>query len=377
MVGPIADSSRDLLGDYSHVVHMATLADARNEGIIGAVIDLIDDAEELPRRTIVDALRDRLGVDVVHYERGTGLVEGDDEELSAAVAAVAAADMAILVLGERSGLTDDSTTGEFRDRRGLGFLGRQQELLERAVKTGTPVVLVVVSGRPLALPWAATHCASILLAWVPGDAGPDAIADVIVGIENPGGKLPVTMLRDVGQVPLTYRHHPSGGRSNPRGDHVDGLAGPLWAFGHGLSYTTFSLAALSLDQPSIPTDQGTVIVSVQVTNDGDRAGDEVVQLYARDEEAGVARPVLDLCGFLRVHLEPGASTEICFEVAAEQFSHTGVDYRRIVEPGEMTLFVGRSSADLPLSARLTLTGPTTEVIRRRHFQSAVSELRVE
>ena len=169
---------------------MATLADARNAGTIGATIEQVDQADEPTHRTIVDALRDRLGADVVHYERGTGLVEGNDDDLARAVEAVAAADMAILVLGERSGLTDDSTTGEFRDRRGLGLMGRQQELLERAVKTGTPVVLVVVSGRPLALPWAAKHCASILLAWVPGDAGPDAIADVIVGHREPRREAP-------------------------------------------------------------------------------------------------------------------------------------------------------------------------------------------
>ena len=152
------------------------------------------------------------------------------------------------MLGERSGLTDDSTTGEFRDRVGLGFLGRQQELLEAVVATGTPVVLVVVSGRTLALPWAAEHCAAILLAWVPGDAGPDAIADVLTGAVNPGGKLPVSMPRDVGQLPLSYRHHPTGGHSHPKGDYVDAPVAPLWPFGFGRSYTTFAVDALRLDR---------------------------------------------------------------------------------------------------------------------------------
>ncbi len=123
---------------------------------------------------------------------GTGISDGTDEELAAAVEVAPHADVAIVVLGERSGLTDDSTTGEFRDRSTLGFMGRQQELLEAVVATGTPVVLVVVSGRPLAIEWAATHCAAVLLAWVPGDAGPDAIADVLTGTVNPGGKLPVS-----------------------------------------------------------------------------------------------------------------------------------------------------------------------------------------
>ncbi len=180
--------------------------------------------------------------EVVHA-RGTGISAGTDEELAAAVELARGADVAILVLGERSGLTDDSTTGEFRDRSGLGLMGRQQELLEAVVATGTPVVLVVVSGRPLAIDWAARHCAAVLLAWVPGDAGPDAIAGVLTGAVNPGGKLPVTIPRNVGQVPLTYRHHPTGGHSQPKGDYVDGSVAPLWPFGFGLSYTTFRIDA--------------------------------------------------------------------------------------------------------------------------------------
>ena len=152
-------------------------------------------------------------------------------------------------LGERSGLTDDSTTGEFRDRSTLGFHGRQQELLEAVVATGTPVVLVVVSGRPLAIESAAGQCHAILLAWVPGDAGPDAIADVLTGAANPGGKLPISIPRHVGQVPVTYRHHPTGGHSQPKGDYVDGSVKPLWPFGFGLSYTTFKVAALQAGSP--------------------------------------------------------------------------------------------------------------------------------
>ena len=245
VVGPIADSARELLGDYSHLVHMETLKEMRTGvdalGVIGDG-EVFEPGDELTgRRTILDALRGAVaGAEVVHA-RGTGISSGTDEELASAVEAARDADVAIVVLGERSGLTDDSTTGEFRDRVGLGFLGRQQELLEAVVATGTPVVLVVVSGRTLALPWAAEHCAAILLAWVPGDAGPDAIADVLTGAVNPGGKLPVSMPRDVGQLPLSYRHHPTGGHSHPKGDYVDSPVSPLWPFGFGRSYTTFGV----------------------------------------------------------------------------------------------------------------------------------------
>ena len=141
--------------------------------------------ELVGRQTILDALRVAVAPAEVGYAPGTGIVGGTDDDFAEAVELAREADIAIVVLGERSGLTDDSTTGEFRDRVGLGFMGRQQELLEAVVATGTPVVLVVVSGRPLALPWAEAHCAAILLAWVPGDAGPSAIADAVTGKVNP------------------------------------------------------------------------------------------------------------------------------------------------------------------------------------------------
>ena len=138
------------------------------------------------------------------------------------------------------------------------------------VGTGTPVVLVVVSGRPLAIEWAAAHCAAILLAWVPGDAGPEAIADVLTGAVNPGGKLPVTVPRHVGQVPITYRHHPTGGHSQPKGDYVDGPVAPLWPFGRGLSYTSFQVDRLCVDHEEVATSDGELIVSVDVENTGER-----------------------------------------------------------------------------------------------------------
>ncbi|HEX6139191.1 MAG TPA: glycoside hydrolase family 3 N-terminal domain-containing protein [Candidatus Limnocylindria bacterium] len=371
VIGPIADSARDLLGDYSHPVHMETLRAMQSGldalGVLGNG-KAIEVGDELSgRRTILDALRDALpGTDVVH-QRGTGISGGTDDELTAAVEAARGADVAVLVLGERSGLTSDSTTGEFRDRIGLGLHGRQQELLEAAVETGTPVVLVVVSGRPLALPWAAEHCAAILLAWVPGDAGPTAIADVLTGVANPSGKLPVSIPRDVGQLPVTYRHHPTGGRSHPMHDYVDGAVAPLWPFGHGLSYTTFSLDNLRLDREILDTAGDTAIIRVDVTNTGPQRGAEVVQLYVRDEEATVARPVRELLGFRRVELEPGERRTAIFRVSTEQLSYVGADLRRVVEPGRVSVQIGRSSADLPLTAELRLRGPVIELTDRQHY----------
>jgi beta-glucosidase len=371
VVGPIADSARDLLGDYSHLVHMETLQEMRSGvdalGVIGDGEVFAPGDELTGRRTILDALRSAMpGADVVHA-RGTGIADGSDEELASAVAAARDAQVAVVVLGERSGLTDDSTTGEFRDRVGLGFMGRQQELLEAVVATGTPVVLVVVSGRPLALPWAAEHCAAILLAWVPGDAGPDAIAGVLTGAVNPSGKLPVSMPRDVGQLPLSYRHHPTGGRSHPKGDYVDSPVSPLWPFGFGRSYTTFAIEALRLDRATLDTAGDEVTIRVDVTNTGPVSGDEVVQLYVRDEEATVARPVRELRGFRRVHLAPGECRTLAFTLSTEQLSYVGADLRRVVEPGRVSVQVGASSADLPLAAELLLRGPVLELLERRRY----------
>ena len=370
VIGPIADSARDLLGDYAHMPHIETLAELRHRAnpFGFPASDVIQPIDELSgRTTVLSAIEARFGGTRVVHARGVGLRDGSDEDLAAAVAAARDADVAICVLGERSGLTEDATTGESRDRHELGLLGRQQELLEAVVATGTPTVLVVVSGRPLALPWAAQHCAAVLLAWVPDEAGPAAIAGILAGDAEPGGRLPVTVPRDVGQVPLTYRHHPTGGRSNWKIDYVDGPTAPLWPFGHGRSYTSFTIDHLRVDPPMLETSGDAVTIRVDVTNTGPRPGDEVVQLYVRDEEASVARPVLELRGFRRVRLDPGECRTVSFRLSTEQFAYVDAWHRRVVEPGRVSVQVGRSSADLPLTAELTLVGPTVEVVERHHY----------
>jgi len=375
VVGPIADSARDLVGDYTHLLHIEVLNELRQrKNPFGFPIaePLVPADEFALQATIVDGIRARFsGTSVVHAA-GCGIQGGTDADLEEAVALAAAADLAVVVLGERSGLTEDSTTGEFRDRSTLGFLGRQQELLERVAATGTRVVLIVVSGRPLVLDWAARHVAAILVAWVPGMAGPEAIADTLAGTVNPGGKLPISFPRTIGQIPLSYRHHPTGGHSNPKGSYVDGPTTPLWAFGHGRSYTTFELSSLALDHDRIPTSGGQVSIGVDVANTGDRAGDEVVQLYIRDEEASLARPVIELRGFCRVALEPGQRRRVTFQLAAEQLAYTDIAHRLVVEPGDVTVSVGTSSDARPLSATLVLDGPTVEVTDRRHYVTGVT-----
>jgi beta-glucosidase len=212
----------------------------------------------------------------------------------------------------------------------------------------------------------------VLLAWVPGEAGPAAIAAVLAGDVDPGGRLPVTVPRHVGQVPLTYRHHPTGGKSNWKVDYVDGKSSPLWPFGHGLSFTSFTIDHLRVDKSLLETSGDAVTVRVDVTNTGSQPGDEVVQLYVRDEEASVARPVLELRGFQRLHLAAGECRTVAFRLSTEQLAYVDVDYRRVVEPGTVRLLVGRSAKDLPLTAEIALVGPTTELVDRNDYLTETS-----
>jgi beta-glucosidase len=252
----------------------------------------------------------------------------------------------------------------------LGLPGRQAELFAAVASTGTPIVLVLVSGRPLAIPDEAARAAAVLHAWVPGEAGPRAIAEALFGDVSPGGKLPITIPRHVGQVPLYYGHKPSGGRSQWHEDYVDGSHRPLWAFGHGLSYSRFELQDLRVDA-RVPVD-GELHVSVEVSNVGGRAADEVVQLYLRDLHASVTRPVKELRGFARVSLAPGERRTVLFTLHAEQLAFTGADGRLLLEPGRHRVMVGTSAADLPLSAEFELIGDVRDLPTRTHYLTAVS-----
>jgi beta-glucosidase len=298
-------------------------------------------------------------------------MDGDDLGIQAAVEAARDAEVAIVVVGERSGLTRDCTCGEARDRMNIGLPGRQSELVTAVASTGTPVVLVMVAGRPLAIESAAAACAAILHAWVPGEEGPEALSDVLFGAANPGGKLPITVPRDSGQIPIYYGHKPSGGKSNWQGPYVDGSNEPLWPFGFGLSYTRFEVRDLRLDRQSVPID-GEFEASVVVANVGDRTGDEVVQLYVCDEEASVTRPVKELRGFKRVRLAAGEERTIRFRLAVEQLAFTGVDGRLRIEPGRVTVMVGSSSADLPCTAEIEIVGDILHVKRRTRYFTDVT-----
>jgi beta-glucosidase len=376
VIGPNAHEARALIGDYAHVAHIETLLERDGRNGVGADrtplhLELMDELAGVP--TVLDALRERLPGTEVRYARGTDLQDGTDAQIAEAVEAATGADVAIVVLGERSGLTPECTCGESRDRWDIRLLGRQSELLTAIADTGTPVVLVLLAGRPQAIETEAERCAAIVQAWLPGDVGAAAIADVLLGVTSPGGKLPVTIPRHVGQVPIYHGHKPTGGRSAWRDAYVDGSNLPLWPFGFGLSYTDFRIGELAIDRPEIDT-HGTVEVSVGVTNVGQVAADEVVQLYVQGLDGSVTRPVRQLRGFRRVHLAPGEGGRVVFRLHAELFAFAGLDRRVAVEPGRQRIMVGSSSADIAGECEVRIAGGRRILDDR---QAYLAEIRVE
>jgi len=283
----------------------------------------------------------------VLYARGCEVSGTYTDGFPEAISAAKVAEVAIIVVGGKSGLSPDCTSGEMRDSAELSLPGVQKELVEAIVQTGTPVVVVLANGRPIALEWLTEKVSAILQAWLPGEEGGNAVADILFGDYNPGGKLSVSMPRRVGQVPVYYGHKPSGGRSQIWGDYVDSPTTPLFCFGHGLSYTTFVFRNLKIKPKKIRI-VGETKISVDVTNDGAMAGDEVVQLYIQDEVASVTRPVKELKGFQRIHLQPKETKSTVFRLAADELAFYNKDMKRVVEPGTFRVMVGRSSEEIML-----------------------------
>ena len=365
MCGPNADS-QTILGDW------AAPQPADN------VVTVLEGIRNVAPGTVVDTLC-----------FGGKIGNITDDRIRLARAKAASADVNILVLGENSQRYSafGRTCGENCDRDNIDLPGRQEELLEAVQAAGKPVVLVLLTGRALGLTWAEEHVNAILNAWEPGMMGGQAVAEVLFGQVNPSGKLPVTVPRNVGQIPTIYNYKPM----QYSRQFVLNETGALYPFGFGLSYTTFSYSApsfvadaaspassaspaaaaastaaagtssqntgenaLRCDAAAVSVKDLPVIVSVEVTNSGAMDGDEVVQLYVRDEYASVTRPVKELKAFRRVHIPAGESVKVEFEITPEMLAcWSGKGDVWTVEPGEFTLMVGSSSADKDLQT-LTL-----------------------
>lgn len=299
-------------------------------------------------------------VTVVH-QKGCDVVGDDRSGLPAAVAAAATADVAVVVVGGRSGLTTSSTVGEARDATDLRLTGVQEDLVKAVAGTGTPTVVVVMSGRAHVLTDVARRASALMVAWPLGEQGGNALADVLLGRVEPTGRLAVTLPRATGQVPLYHSHRSGGARSMFYGDYTDCAHTPLFCFGHGLGYTTFELCDLAVEAGDTVSP---ISVGVTVTNTGARAGEEVVQLYASDLVASVARPERSLVGFARVGLAPRQAARVTFEVHPSRLAFYDEEMRFVVEPGEFRFATGRSASDICQEAVITLTGPVAPYSQR-------------
>lgn len=370
VIGPNADTVRNLLGDYTYPAHIESLIEmSEMDNVFGTPIpDKVEAAHDfLPITSILDAIRQKVSEGTqVHYAKGCDILGDDTSGFDEAIHAAKRSDVALLFVGGKSGLTDDCTSGEARDLTDLALTGTQEDLVRAVYKTGTPVALVLVGGRPVTLGWMADELPAIVQAWLPGEEGGAALSDLLFGDANPAGRLPISIPRSVGQIPVYYNHKPSGGRSHWKGDYVDGSSAPLYPFGYGLSYTQFRYSDLELDSESA-TANGSIDLSFSVTNIGQRGGDEVVQLYVRDLYASVTRPVKELKGYKRLRIEPGESKRVTFTLFVNQLAFYDKAMRCVVEPGKVRVMVGSSSEEIHLESAFQVTGETTPVHSRTFF----------
>ncbi|MCF4123640.1 glycoside hydrolase family 3 C-terminal domain-containing protein [Antribacter sp. KLBMP9083] len=329
LIGPNADRSEALMGCYSFANHVLA---HHPEVPLGF---------EIP--TVTEALRGELPGAVVTFAQGCE-VEGDDTSgFPQAVAAAQAADVAVVVVGDQAGLFGRGTVGEGNDSESLELPGVQRQLVEAVLATGTPVVMVLLTGRPYAIGWAldgdAAKPGAVVQAFFPGEEGGTAVAGVLTGRVNPSGRLPVSLPRSTGSQPYSYLRPILGGPSEVTSTDST----PLRPFGFGLSYTTFGRELVAVDREVVAG--GTFRAVVRVTNAGDVAGADVVQLYGHDVLGSVARPTVQLLGYRRVELAPGESVTVTFEVPTQRFAFSDRSMTRIVEPGDVEVWAGASAGD--------------------------------
>ncbi len=331
VIGPNADAPRNQLGDYT--------------------------AQVIPQHivTVLEGIKAKVSpATKVTYVKGCDVIGGDRSGISKAVEAAKNADVAVVVVGERQesesadGAGERPTVGEGYDVASLDLTGYQQDLIKAVHETGTPTVVVLINGRPLSIRWTAEHVPAIVEAWEPGERGGEAVAEVLFGDTNPSGHLAITIPRHVGQYPFYYNYKPSKAYWMANGwglRYVDMPATPLYEFGYGLSYTDFAYSNLRID-PEQTHMAGSVRVSVDVKNAGQRRGEEVVQLYIHDVVGSVSTPVKQLKGFKRVALEPGETRTVSFTLSPEDLALLNRDMHWVVEPGAFEVMVGRSSEDI-------------------------------
>ena len=321
VIGPLADDQKDLLGPWSSV--------GEPENII----------------TVLTGIKNKVSAGVkINYAKGCGILDSSKTGFNDAIKAVKNSDVTILVVGESREMS-----GEAASRTRLCLPGVQEELVEKLTKTGKPVVVVLMNGRPLTIDWISQNVPAVLETWYLGNQGGNAIADVLFGSYNPSGKLTTTFPRSVGQIPIFYNHMNTG-RPPSESDkytskYIDSPVTPLYPFGYGLSYTTFNYKNIRTDKSKISKNDS-LTVSVDVTNTGNLVGEEVVQLYIHDRVRSVTPPVKELKGFKKIHLIPGEEKTVKFKIISDMLSFLDKDLKPIIEPGVFDIMIGGNSVDL-------------------------------
>ena len=334
--------------------------------------DMTSVLRDMGARSLKEALEE---FGEVIYAKGCDIISPSDEAFDEAIQAAEHADIVVMALGGNSGWVN-VTGGEGKDRQYLDLPGVQQQLLEAVAHVGKPMVLVLYGPGVFAVNWAAKHTDAILQAFMPGQFAGKVIAQTLYGIRNPSGKLTMSIPRSTGQVPIYYNHkagsgYQSGGDSSSgtsifSGGYVDGASDPLYCFGHGLSYTEFVLSNFMVQSDETPTD-GVIEAECQVTNTGNMAGEEVVQLYTHFFGAHVTRPVMQLAGFRKILLNPGESRKVKFHLHTAQLGYYNENMEFVVEPGDLTLMVGTASDQIVFRKKIRLTGKAVNVMGQRVY----------
>ncbi len=338
LIGPNAHNLMALFGNYSFENHVvSTHYKDMEEEVISAP-------------TVLDKLKEKIGKESVIYAQGCNILDDDLSMIPEAVQAAESSDIAVLVVGDKAGHFRNGTVGEGTDTPDLSLPGGQEELVKAIFDTGKPVIIVLLNGRPFAIPETAQKASAIVEAWFPGQEGAGIIIDTLFGDLNPGGKTTLTFSQSAGVQPLYYNHKFLAPGFPKMPEFV-----PVFPFGHGLSYTEFTYSDITLS-PSEITTGGETEISLILKNSGGRTGEEVAQLYINDPVASVPRPVKELKGFKRIALEPGEKKKITFAMSADMLSFTGLDYKKVIEPGRIKVMIGSSSEDIRLEADLILTG---------------------
>ncbi|MEJ5257327.1 MAG: glycoside hydrolase family 3 N-terminal domain-containing protein [Fervidobacterium sp.] len=373
LIGPNAADVRNMLGDYMYLAHIKIMLENVNLAFDAPKFNLSSVKksveESMNKIKSIEMLLKEESVQFT-YAKGCDVLGDSKEGFNEALKAVENSDVAIVVVGDRSGLTMDCTTGESRDSANLKLPGVQEELIIEVSKVGKPVVLALLNGRPYSLTRVVDKVSAIVEAWLPGEIGAKAIVDVLYGKVNPSGKLPMTFPRSAGQIPLFHYFKPSGGRSSWHGDYVDESVKPLFPFGHGLSYTNFDYSGLEISPSKVPM-AGSVEISLYVENTGEVEGEEVVQLYIGRECASVTRPVKELKGFAKVNLKPGEKRKVLFNLHTDVLAFYGRDMKLCVEPGVYNVMIGSSSDDIRLKGSFEVDGMRREVFEDRVFFTKV------